>query len=263
MPTLIVSDWLPNGSRPLAAAAQQAGWNVVCLKGRERPPERPGGEVIYYGGTDVAHVVTRRLGRVLIEPTFDWLAQLPEPYRRRPVRSATVAEARRLTIPAFLKPADPMHKCFDSGVYPGGWAIPDRRGFPDSTPVLIAEPVAWEVEYRCFLLDGAVTTLTPYARAGRWVRARDGRWVIPEAEAQKVLRFCRTLASDRAVRWPPAFTLDVGVIADRGWAVVEANPVWSSGLYGCEPAAVLPVLRRACLRRDDLTEEDWRWVVNR
>jgi len=37
----------------------------------------------------------------------------------------------------------------------------------------------------------------------------------------------------------------VGHIKDRGWAVVEANAAWGSGLYGCDPVKVLEVLRCA------------------
>jgi len=49
----------------------------------------------------------------------------------------TFAQARRLTELTFIKPAAPANKGFDSGVYPGGWDIPERRGFPDSTSVLV------------------------------------------------------------------------------------------------------------------------------
>jgi hypothetical protein len=46
--------------------------------------------------------------------------------------------------------------------------------------------------------------------------------------------------------------LDVGVIGERGWAVIETNAAWGSGIYGCDPKAVLQVIRRACVRRADL-----------
>jgi hypothetical protein len=163
------------------------------------------------------------------------------------VRFATVEDSRRLTAVAFIKPADNSNKCFDAGVYPGGWALPVRRGFAESTPVLIAEPVTWQVEYRCFLLEGKVTDCTPYVRWGRWIKAIDGRWQAPRVEVEQVAAFCKTMAADETVQLPPAFTMDVGLIEGRGWAVVEANPVWSSGLYGCDAAKVLPVLQRACL----------------
>ena len=263
MPTLIVSESVSNGSWQLVDSARGAGWNVVCLDGKEVPTSLQGEDAVYYGATDVALKVAKQLDMALLEPPFDWLARLPEAYLLRKVCYATVAEARLLTGSAFVKPADATRKCFDSGVYPGGWAIPERRGFPDTTAVLIAEPVDLEVEYRCFVLEGTVATFAAYSRAGRWMRTRDEKWPIPEAEADRVIRFCRTLASDPEVESPPAFTLDVGRIAGRGWAVVEANPAWSSGFYGCETAKILPVLRRACVRRQSLTIEDRRWSIVR
>jgi ATP-grasp domain, R2K clade family 2 len=263
MPTLVVSEWLPNGSRQLATAARQAGWDVLCLEGRKPPSALKVQDVVYYGGTDIADEVAQRLGLVLLEPPLDWLARLPRKYLHRQVRYATVAEARKLTTAAFVKPADATDKCFDAGVYLGGWAIPERRGFPEDTPVLIAEPITWEVEYRCFLLDGVVTTCAPYVRFGRWVRAGDYQWATPKPELEQVLAFCRSLAGDETVALPPAVTLDVGRIEGKGWAVVEANPVWSSGLYGCDPIHVLPVLRRASLRQQVLNDEDRRWSIRR
>jgi hypothetical protein len=263
MPTLVLSDWLPNGSRQLGLAAQEAGWDVVCLEGLAPLLVGKNRDLVYYGTADLAHEIAGRLGLVLLEAELDWLARLPWKYAQRGVRYATVAEARRLAGPVFVKPADATDKCFDAGVFPGGWAIPERRGFAETVPVLIAEPVTWEVEYRCFLLEGELMTAAPYARAGRWVRARDGQWIIPEVEAEQVARFCRTLAGDRGVPLPPAVTMDLGRMEDGGWAVVELNPVWSSGLYGCDPARVLPVLHRACVPEEDLTDQDRRWVIRR
>ena len=61
---------------------------------------------------------------------------------------------------------------------------------------------------------------------------------------------------------PPAVVVDVGLIDDRGWAVVEFNPVFCAGLLGADPAAVLPVLARACRPRDHLGADE-RWVIER
>jgi hypothetical protein len=62
---------------------------------------------------------------------------------------------------------------------------------------------------------------------------------------------------------PPAFVTDVGLIEGRGWAVVEFNPAWCSGVLGADPAAVLGVLRRACRPADSLAAEDAAWVLPR
>jgi hypothetical protein len=42
---------------------------------------------------------------------------------------------------------------------------------------------------------------------------------------------------------------DVGIIPGRGRAAVELHARWGSGVYGCDPAAVLGVLRQATARR--------------
>ncbi len=54
----------------------------------------------------------------------------------------------------------------------------------------------------------------------------------------------KILADDR-IDLPRTAVLDVGVIAGRGWAVVEQNAAWGSGIYGCDPVQVLEVLRYA------------------
>jgi hypothetical protein len=41
--------------------------------------------------------------------------------------------------------------------------------------------------------------------------------------------------------------MDVGVIRGRNWAVIELNAAWGAGLYGCDPAVVLEVLRHAAV----------------
>ena len=71
------------------------------------------------------------------------------------------------------------------------------------------------------------------------------------------------MLQDSRVALPPAVVLDVGYITGRGWGVVEANAAWGSGLYGCDPAAVLHVLQRACIAGDRVTDADRRWVIAR
>ena len=62
---------------------------------------------------------------------------------------------------------------------------------------------------------------------------------------------------------PPAFVVDVGLVEGRGWAVVEFNPAWCSGLLGTDPTAVLSVLKRSCRNVDGLEAADAAWVVTR
>jgi hypothetical protein len=57
--------------------------------------------------------------------------------------------------------------------------------------------------------------------------------------------------------------MDVGVIDDRGWAVVEFNPAWCSGVLGADPRRVLAVLERACHDTRRLSVADQHWVMER
>jgi len=40
--------------------------------------------------------------------------------------------------------------------------------------------------------------------------------------------------------------IDVGRIKGKGWAIIETNQAWASGLYGCGPMQVLKVLEQSC-----------------
>jgi hypothetical protein len=102
---------------------------------------------------------------------------------------------------------------------------------------------------------------SPYLSFGRPVwRAwwQGGEKARPSADA---LAVCSRLLT--AVSVPPAFVVDVGLIEGRGWAVVEFNPAWCSGLLGADPAAVLGVLEWACRDGNVLAVEDRRWVIDR
>jgi hypothetical protein len=243
----------------MGQAAQRAGWSVERLASWRVPDWLRGQDVALYGEPLFAAVVADELGLALLEPPFDWLPTIAADYRRREARLATLEEARQLRQPAFVKPAD--DKCFPAGVFPSGEALPRAEVLPGGTAVLIAEPVRWEVEFRSFVLDRAVVALSPYLRRGELAQSSDGSWVDERVEAAR--EFARAVVSDPSVALPPAVVLDVGIIEERGWAVVEANAAWGSGIYGCDPVAILGVVRRACLPQVRVSPADRRWVVER
>ena len=121
--------------------------------------------------------------------------------------------------------------------------MPD--GYADESPVLVQEVVTWEKEFRCFVLDRQLRTLSVYLRNGELQRAND--FAATDDELAEVTAFVNTVLADERVDLPRTAVLDVGVIAGRGWAVVEQNAAWGSGLYGCDPAEVLEVLRHAAV----------------
>jgi hypothetical protein len=174
------------------------------------------------------------------------------------VRAATLADARQSATPTFVKPAD--GKSFPAGVYDTGSALPDPDRLAADTLVLTSEPVTWDVEYRCFVRAGRVAAVTPYIRAGQLAEAPDGTWPALPGEVDDALTFAHQLLSDPAIPAPPAVVVDVGLIANAGWAVVESNPAWSSGICGADPKHVLDVIHRAVLRPHQVTAPNRPWI---
>jgi ATP-grasp domain, R2K clade family 2 len=189
-----------------------------------------------YGALRNGRLVAAHLGGSLLEPPAGFLPDLDSSYRNRKVTLTTLAAVRGRRTPAFIKPAE--GKGFASGVYARGSDIaPD--GLPPDLPTLASEVVAWESEFRLFVVDRRVRAWSPYPLP---VPARHRR------RADQALEFVERLLADPAVDLPSAVALDVGVIPDRGWSVVEANPVVASGVFECDPQAVLDVLPRGWAR---------------
>jgi hypothetical protein len=260
MPTLVLSPRYSDDSIALWRAALAAGWRTRRLQklgeAAALGQELTGEDVALHGETMMADVVAQALGLSLLEPTHDWLPRLPEAYRRRRVELRTLAEARGLRGPVFVKPVD--EKWFPAKVYAEEVDVDPQLA--DDLPVLVAEPVRFGLEVRAFVLGRAVATLSAYVRGGQLARAADGSWPIGQEEEAAARACLEAVLADPAVALPPAVVVDVGLIEGRGWAVVEANPAWASGLCGCDPAAVLAVLRGCCVPARTVRSEDRAWV---
>lgn len=243
MPTLLLSARHTDDSQILWRACVAANWDVQRVHGWKVPSGLPN-DVAVYGEPLLAKHVAQTLNLQLIEPPLDWLPRLPKNWRGREARLTTLREARGLNERAFIKPAE--EKCFDARVYESGTELPAPGTLPEELPVLVQEIVKWIVEYRCFVLDRAVATASAYWRNGALAKSEDGTWVERESELQDAVQFCQRFLSDPAVSVPDAVVVDVGIIENNGWAVVECNAAWASGIYGCDPIEVLRVLRRAC-----------------
>jgi ATP-grasp domain-containing protein len=259
--TLLLAPLFMEDSEALWRAALKAGWTVERVKGWSVPEGLQGADLAYYGSLRAAFAVLlmEALSHVLLEPPPGWLVVIPEEYRRREVHLTTLGDARKIDSPVFLKPAE--HKLFPARVYPSGAALPRGEELSDRLPVLVSEPVTWQVEYRCFVVERRVATLSPYWRDRSSVQGERSAWAADPEERSAALSFVRSLLADPAVPLPPAVVLDVGRIEGRGWAAVETNPAWASAIYGCDPGRILPVLRRACIPLAALSPSDTPWVL--
>ena len=255
-PTLYLSPRYTPDSVALWRQGIADGWIVERLQSRtHRPAPTPRAAV--YGEPFFARDVAASMSMGLLEPPFSWLTTLPLDLTNRAIRFTTLSDGRKLTSPSFVKPAD--DKCFDAQVYQTGDELPGDDHLDGSAPILISEVVNWLSEFRCFVLDGTVVTLSVYLRNGELAQVEDGSWPATKDEIDEAQRFAERVID--TVGMPPAVVLDVGVIDGAGWSVVEANPAWGAGIYGCDPAAVLRVLGRSCVSMETLSVDDACWLI--
>lgn len=239
MPTLILTPRQTPDAQALWRTATKLGWSVYRLPSWRVPEEaRTIADPVPYVEALFAPMIAEFFGLRAVEPPDDWLCRIPEEYRRRAVRLMTLGEARTQAEAQFIKP--PNDKSFPAAIYRGD-QLPTQ--FDAAMPLLVCEIVTWQLEFRCFVLDRRLLTLSIYARDGR--PQRDADFAMSDDEAQSAAAFANMVIADRRVLLPRAAVLDIGTIAGRGWAIVEQNAVWGAGIYGCDPARVLEALRHA------------------
>src|SRR5438094_456727 len=174
MPTLLLSARQTDDAQLLWRACIAAKWDVVRVHGWQVPP-LPASDVAIYGEPLFAQHVAQTLGLRLVKPPLDWLPRLPAHWRGRDVRLITLADARKVTERAFIKPAD--EKCFDAQVYSSGAELPSPGPLPEDLPVLVQGVVEWTIEFRCFVLERKVAALSVYWRDGQIAKSKDGAWI--------------------------------------------------------------------------------------
>jgi len=260
-PLLLLAPRVTDDSVAVWQAALAAGWSTRRLANWRVPAEliATDREITIYAEPLFAEAIADQLEMALLEPPANWLTVLPKALLRRDVGVMPLSEARKISTPAFVKPAE--GKVFDATVYRSGDSLPNVDQIGDIS-VLTSTPVSFSLEVRCFVLEGQVVTMSPYWRNGSLARAEDGSWPFWESEEEGAVRFAASVLNAPEVSFPPAFVLDVGLM-EYGWAVIEANPCWGAGLYGCDPSLVLQTGRYAIRRRREMNAGDMQWVTKR
>ena len=240
----------------------ERGWEVQRLATwRADIVPDPSREVVVYAEPLFAEAIADQTGRVLLEPPPDWLPRLPASFRQREIGLGTLAEARRFSGPRFVKPAE--GKVFEARVYESGDELPREDQVDGSLPVLWSEPVTFQLEVRSFVLRGEILSMSPYWRDGALADGPDKTWAFEGSEEPDARMFLTGLLRECGSDCPPACVIDVGRLADGRWAVIEANPCWGAGLYGCDPAAALETGRVAFVPKAAMTGELWKWTSPR
>lgn len=249
MPLLVLSPRFSSDSRLLATTAVNLGWEKMRLhEWRVSNELRGRKDLVLYGEQLFAELLRDELGLQLCNPPDDLLTLLPIQLCRRRIEFMTYEQARKTTSARFIKPPD--FKSFKAKVYASGAELPTPADKAEAEQsVLLSEVVHWDVEFRAFVLDGNIVDLSAYARDGELNASpiQDEEWQATDDERRNA-SLCVGNVLNCGIPLPRACVIDVGHIRGKGWAVVEANPAWGSGIYGCDPVKVLQVIQHAIIQ---------------
>ncbi|MBR7834136.1 ATP-grasp domain-containing protein [Actinospica durhamensis] len=256
LPVLVFPPRFNDTARVLSEAAARRGLRIETLSTWRVPEHLRGhGAAHLYAGPLFADAVGAELNLALLQPPEDFLPSLDPAFLARDVRLASIAEARTIRRPVFVKP--PADKQFPAKVYADGSKLPGPDAVDDDLPVLVSDVVRFLVEYRLFVLDGAIHTGSRYATDGDL----DIAPLDPaNADTALALDFADDLLRATAARLPSAVVVDVGILRSedgaRRPAVIEANMAWASGHYAADADRVLDVVLRAAFDHGMLTTRD-------
>jgi hypothetical protein len=207
----------------------------------------------WMAGGFAARMQRAGLAMSIYAPGQTWLSGLDLALTGRRIETGTLDEMPVKTI-LYAKPAEAKIRGFVSAKYTKQDIknIYAAENVPSKTILQWSEDILdINHEHRFFVADGRILTGSPYYVDS--VIYKEGM-TSPFSEAAK--KFALDVIEALKDNQPPAYTLDVGRNEETGdWLIIEANPAWSSGLYGCNPAAVIDVLDVAC----HATDERWLW----
>lgn len=251
-----------NGSEvgALVMAADSLGWETFSAPTGWRLPDEminSGKKGSPYGSQTFCEVISQQMNWKLRLNSFDWLSKLPYECLARKVEFMTLGKAQELTETRFVKPAD--DKVFDAKVYMTGdlkqrvyrtvtAAEEVSRMLDDSpeptipldTPVLVSEVVSFISEYRLFVCNDKVQTCSCYLIDGEINEPRN--WRRGSIEVANQLQ----LWLDKKMIVTEPAVVDLGYLSTGELVIIESNPAWASGIYGCDLEGVLKVLEVAC-----------------
>ena len=216
------------------------GWKVpASLKDRT--------DLRLYAEPLFADTMAAQLGLALLEAPLDWLVSCPARFTRRQINLSTLAAARHITRSVFVKALD--DKQIRPQIYANGLELPRPGLADDSLPVLVAEPVVWELEVRLFVLNGQIM-------AGSTYLSHNNPTYLPLAETSlenEIRLFTEEVFAVVGQTLPRATVIDVGRDPSGHWSIVELNAAWGSGTYACDPSGVLKVILEASLAAESAT----------
>lgn len=246
--TLILSKNYSVDSNNLWSVATELKWNVIRLDRNEVPSNKE--NLIFYLDTYQGNKIAEKCGYILESPSLNWICDLPFEFVKRNLQAITWKEVKETETYGFYKPLD--DKFFKAGIYESARQIKETAcsdEISDNELCLWSEVAIFETEYRFFMLNRIPVIGSIYAINGKLAKTDTG-YPVNEIEYKEAENFVNSISNDPFINMPDAFVLDVGKLNTGEWAVIEVNPCWASGLYGCDPYKVLKVLEIASIKEN-------------
>lgn len=237
---LIISKRYSDDSRLLTQAAKQEGWDIYRMQSSTIPNALKAQDCRVYAEGLLVEYLAAQLNLELLRPADDLLAQLPHDYLQRQVHFYRAADFKQPSTVAFIKPAD--QKLFPAKVYQPTESMTGLELLNPDDPILVSEVVNFTKEYRFFILNRQIQTGSIYWDQDHVPQTKMGYEGLSDPLWSEAKHFTEQICQQQ-LDWPASFVLDVGYLATGEWAVIEFNPTWASGIYGCSPEAVLPCLK--------------------
>jgi hypothetical protein len=219
--TLLIPEKTDSERDAVAEAWEAAGGTVVRVGRFWEPPPVDRMVVRVYGPDTFCLVLAEKLNLWLLSPPDRVLADAPAQIVKRRIRIAALGSLAEGDVPSFVKPVVP--KQFRGAVYASLADLAEEtRGLGAETEVIISEIVSFVAEARAFVLDGHAKTCAIYEGAG---------------DVKQAAAFAGAVA--HSLELPKTCVVDVGLLPDGRWALVECNATWGAGLNGCDASAVV------------------------
>lgn len=224
---LLVPD-KPDAERDaLANTWEQHGGKVLRLGRFWDPPALDVKNIRVYGSTSFVSVLQHKLGFELCTPADDLILFLPPEVLKRRIQKGRLRDAEHLQYPVFVKPVIP--KLFAAQVYSNLDELQrECQGLDINTAIFTSNTVSFVAEARTFILNGKVLDCAFYEGGGN---VEDAVFAAARFASHPIL--------------PRALVLDIGLIKDQGWVVIELNAAWGAGLNGCQPERIWPCIAAA------------------
>lgn len=227
-------------------AARELGWEVYPAPTSWRLEDeliKSGKIGVPYGSQMFCEVIAQQMNWKLLSNPFDWLTKVPKKYLKRNVQFMSLGEAKKIKETKFIKPAD--DKCFDAKVYEAGSFSPNEI-ISDDYPVLVSDVVKFTHEYRCFIKGTKCVTWSCYVYGEEVANPKNWHKHCGYESPDKFVN--RVLSKMNCKPATVNSVIDIGPIEGATWAVIETNPIWASGIYGCDPIQVLLAMQDSCVK---------------